>query len=204
MNNKKFLIVIGFVVLVLATTYLFTKNSDSSDDTIQMSLGTRSQIGTSQSLEDRPISDDNTDYLYLDNIKQHATGDTADLPTDEDYVLINKMASVNSEVNIAMVGYASDTKFIYFTLELLDKNFNPGLGRSGYIYDGLTTIDAESASLTLQDIDNISQYIALNNVYPTSSEIQLNGIVPYEKYKELFDQFPLDGRDVIADGNEIA
>lgn len=191
-KNKTKIIVVSLIVIIIILTaglILEIRNvNDLKNDPNNIHVG---------DIDTQGISDDEyeTEYAYLKNVEEHKI--QGDLPKGEEFTLMNYTEAINDDMTLAMVGYESDTEVLYFDLELLDSNLGNGYGKQDYAYSNLSVVSEEEIMSTLTDVENIDNYIVANDAYPTEDDIELGGVITFDQYSSLFNQFDIGDRDII-------
>lgn len=189
-KNKTMIIVVSLIVIIIILTtslILEIRNVNNlKNDPNNIHVG---DIDTQGNIEYE------TEYPYLQNVEEHKL--QGDLPKGEEFTLMNYTEAINDDMTLAMVGYESDTEVLYFDLELLDSNLGNGYGKQGYAYSNLAVVSEEDINSTLTDVENIDNYIVANDAYPTEDDIELGGVITFDQYSSLFNQFDIGDRDII-------
>lgn len=115
-----------------------------------------------------------------------------------DYKLWNYTVDINKEFKIGLIGWANDTEVNNFSILLFVNpfgvgTFNPDPQKGDIDFE---SVDYDQVLLTEDDTERLTYFIEENNRYPNEGEVELKGLVTYEQYKELFDNRPLEDRDV--------
>lgn len=116
-----------------------------------------------------------------------------------DYKLWYYTVDIDEELQLCYIGWANNEKVDFYELFVLN---NPQQLSDEFTFDAgkgelqFNNYEYSDVLLTEEDAKYITYYVDRYDKYPTKEEVDIKGVIPFEKYQELFELRPLERREV--------
>lgn len=189
--------------------YMFI--TDVTDENTWITTDFKEEYDFTQQIQDYSFLPNTKDFEFSKGVQNQEPTDNMPLIIEnylwgygfddnyfKDYKLWYYTTDIDDELQLCLIGWADDDEANYLNFYVINNYglFDESLGRVPELEElPPSKYNETEIALTDEDATYITYYIDRYDKYPTKEEVDIKGVIPFEKYQEIFELRPLEGRD---------